>query len=64
MNPGKRKRYTPHEGPIEKEYIAQTLDTIIGGNAKFNRISDLPTFELRTEWKLVKYWLSDKYCDK
>jgi hypothetical protein len=25
LNPGKRKRYTPHEGPINKEAISVTL---------------------------------------
>jgi hypothetical protein len=28
-----------------------TLETIIGGNARFNRVSDnLPSFEIRAEW--------------
>lgn len=50
LNPGKRKRYTPHEGAITKDSISMTLETIIGGNARFNRLPDtLPTFELRTD---------------
>jgi len=50
LNPGKRKRFTPHEGPINKDAISVTLETIIGGNARFNRVSDnLPSFEVRPE---------------
>lgn len=50
LNPGKRKRFTPHEGPINKESISITLETIIGGNARFNRVSDnLPSFEVRVD---------------
>jgi hypothetical protein len=50
LNPGKRKRFTPHEGPISKDAISVTLETIIGGNARFNRVSDtLPSFEVRAE---------------
>lgn len=48
LNPGKRKRFTPHDGPINRESISVTLETIIGGNARFNRVSDnLPPFEIR-----------------
>lgn len=39
LNPGKRKRYTTHEGAIHKDTISQTLDAIFGGDARFNRIS-------------------------
>lgn len=39
LNPGKRKRYTTHEGAIHKDTISQTLDTIFGGDARFNRVS-------------------------
>jgi hypothetical protein len=50
LNPGKRKRFTPHDGPINKDAVSTTLETIIGGNARFNRVSDsLPSFEIRTE---------------
>lgn len=50
LNPGKRKRFTPHDGPITKDAVSITLETIIGGNARFNRVPDaLPTFELRAE---------------
>ena len=45
LNPGKRKRFTQHEGPIQKDAISSTLQTIIGGNARFNRLPDqLPLF--------------------
>lgn len=47
LNPGKRKRFTDHEGEISKDGVSATLDAISGGDAKFNRVSDLPTFELR-----------------
>lgn len=49
LNPGKRKRYTDHEGEITKDAITATLDSINGGDAKFNRVSDLPAFEIRPE---------------
>lgn len=49
LNPGKRKRFTSHEGPINKDEISMTLETIIGGNARFTRIGELPTFEVRAE---------------
>ncbi len=48
LNPGKRKRFTEHEGDITKEAVSTTLDSINGGDAKFNRVSDLPAFEIRT----------------
>ena len=44
LNPGKRKRYTNHDGDITKDSIAMTLDAISGGDARFNRVSELPTF--------------------
>lgn len=49
LNPGKRKRFTEHSGPIQKESIAETLDAISGGNARFNRVSEIPLFEIRTQ---------------
>lgn len=48
LNPGKRKRYTEHQGDISKESVSQTLDSINGGDAKFNRVGDLPVFQIRT----------------
>lgn len=47
LNPGKRKRYTEHQGDISKESVSQTLDSINGGDAKFNRVGDLPVFQIR-----------------
>lgn len=47
LNPGKRKRYTDHDGDITKDAISMTLDTISGGDARFNRVSELPTFSIR-----------------
>lgn len=44
LNPGKRKRFTVHEGTINRESISQTIEKIVGGDAKFNRISELPQF--------------------
>lgn len=44
LNPGKRKRYTLHEGDVERASITSTIEKIIGGDAKFNRISELPKF--------------------
>lgn len=49
LNPGKRKRYTNHEGELTKDSIAMTLDAISGGDARFNRLSELPVFELRAQ---------------
>ena len=44
LNPGKRKRFAPHEGAITKDAISMTLENIIGGNARFNRVSEIPVF--------------------
>jgi hypothetical protein len=49
LNPGKRKRFAPHEGAINRDSISTTLENIIGGNARFNRLSELPSFEVRAE---------------
>ena len=49
LNPGKRKRFTAHDGPINKDSLSMTLENIIGGNARFSRIAELPSFEMRTE---------------
>jgi hypothetical protein len=49
LNAGKRKRFTEHEGPIRKEQISETLDAISGGNARFNRVSEVPLFEIRAQ---------------
>jgi hypothetical protein len=49
LNPGKRKRYTEHEGEINKDSVSATLDSVSGGDARFNRVSELPGFETRGE---------------
>ena len=49
LNPGKRKRFANHDGAITKDSISTTLENIIGGNARFNRLGDLPSFEIRAE---------------
>lgn len=49
LNPGKRKRFAVHEGPITRDSISQSIERIIGGDAKFNRISEFPQFEVRTD---------------
>jgi len=49
LNPGKRKRFAPHEGAITRDSISTTLENIIGGNARFTRLGELPSFEVRPE---------------
>jgi len=46
LNPGKRKRFLTHEGPVTAEDVSATLDKILGGDAKFKAIKDnkLPDF--------------------
>jgi hypothetical protein len=38
MNPGKRKRFLIHSGPVNETEISKTLDKILGGDAKFKNI--------------------------
>jgi len=38
LNPGKRKRFLVHEGDITSANIEQTLDKILGGDARFKSI--------------------------
>jgi hypothetical protein len=38
LNPGKRKRFLIHSGEITEKNIENTLDTILGGDAKFKNI--------------------------
>jgi hypothetical protein len=53
LNPGRRKRFITHEGPLKKSSIGNnlfwiiesTLERINGGDAKFEKIGDtLPEF--------------------
>ena len=41
VNPGKRKRYLKHEGGFSVSEITNTLDKILGGDAKFKAIKDI-----------------------
>jgi hypothetical protein len=38
LNPGKRKRFLVHEGDLSEASISNTLDKILGGDAKFKNI--------------------------
>lgn len=40
MNPGKRKRYLVHNKAITENDVSDTLDKILGGDAKFVNIKD------------------------
>lgn len=40
LNPGKRKRFLKHEGAFTTVDISRTLDTILGGDARFKAIKD------------------------
>ncbi len=40
LNPGKRKRYLKHGGQTTVSDITKTLDTILGGDARFKAIKD------------------------
>lgn len=40
MNPGKRKRYLVHGGSINENDLSNTLDKILGGDAKFVNVKD------------------------
>ena len=45
MNPGKKKRYLKHEYELNKDGMSQTLDKILGGDARFKMIKgDIPDF--------------------
>ena len=41
MNPGKRKRFLKHDKVFTSEDLTQTLDMILGGDAKFKAIKEL-----------------------
>jgi len=51
MSPGKRKRFLKHEGAFKASDYTQTLDKILGGDAKFKAIKDnkLPDFTTKYE---------------
>jgi len=53
LNPGRRKRYVLHEGELELQSVAETIEKINGGDARFIRLGDdLP--ELAAFWKKKK----------
>ena len=49
LNPGKRKRFSVHEGVIDRASVSSSIEKIIGGDAKFNRVPEFPQFEVRTD---------------
>jgi len=44
LNPGKRKRFLIHEKDLDETSISETLDKILGGDARFTNIkgNELP----------------------
>ena len=50
MNPGKRKRFLVHEGAISENDISNTLDKILGGDAKFTNIKGNALKDLKTSY--------------
>lgn len=50
LNPGSRKRFAVHEGPLQLNDLQKTFEKVTGGDARFNRIkNDLPDFAFRKE---------------
>ena len=41
LNPGKRKRFLKHTGELTADAIQGTLDTILGGDARFTAIKNM-----------------------
>ena len=50
LNPGKRKRFLLHEGEITEANIEKTLDTILGGDARFKNIKGNALPELVSDY--------------
>ena len=45
LNPGKKKRFLKSEGELTQDAMTNTLDKILGGDARFTMIKgDLPVF--------------------
>lgn len=45
LNPGKKKRFLVSQKEMSANGISETLDIILGGDARFTRIkSDIPAF--------------------
>ena len=60
MNPGKRKRFLKHDGDISEKAIEQTLDKILGGDARFktikgNKLPALVTMYPQESWEINEY---------
>lgn len=49
LNPGKRKRFLLHENGLSEDAITETLDKILGGDARFKAIPQLA--ELKTPFE-------------
>ena len=50
MNPGKRKRFLIHEKAITESDLSETLDKILGGDARFTNIKGNKLAELITQY--------------
>ena len=50
LNPGKRKRFLLHEKPITDADLSDTLDKILGGDARFTNIKGNQLPELVTKY--------------
>jgi hypothetical protein len=50
LNPGKRKRFLLHEGDITASKLEETLDKILGGDARFKSIKGNKLPELVSDY--------------
>ena len=50
MNPGKRKRFLIHEKSFSEDDINETLDKILGGDARFTNIKGNELNKLVTKY--------------
>ena len=50
MNPGKRKRYLIHDKSLSESDINDTLDKILGGDARFTNIKGNELVSLITKY--------------
>lgn len=50
LNPGKRKRYLVHDGEVSTSSLEKTLDTILGGDARFKAIKGNKLPDLVSEY--------------
>jgi hypothetical protein len=49
VNPGKRKRYLKHDKDLSVGGLSETLDTILGGDARFKAIKDFASLNTQFE---------------